>query len=36
MTRVRRALRASFEQLPPQLGILRLSEITINEGDRLG
>lgn len=32
MTRVRRALRAGFEQLSTQLGVLRLSEITIDGG----
>ena len=32
MTRVRRALRAGFEQLSPQLAILQLSEITIDGG----
>ncbi|KAJ5707371.1 hypothetical protein N7488_007172 [Penicillium malachiteum] len=33
MTRVRHALRAGFEQLFPDLGILQLSEITIDGGE---
>jgi hypothetical protein len=32
ITRVRRALRVSFEQLSRELGILRLSEIIIDRG----